>query len=54
MSNEAKVGAFVIFALIIFVATFISVANIELAGEKILYKTYFDYAVEDTPQLISR
>ncbi len=44
MSNEAKVGAFVIFALIIFVATFISVANIELAGEKILYKTYFDYA----------
>lgn len=44
MSNEAKVGAFVIFALIIFVATFISVANIELAGEKIPYKTYFDYA----------
>ena len=44
MSNEAKVGAFVIFALIIFVATFISVANIELAGENIPYKTYFDYA----------
>lgn len=44
MSNEAKVGAFVIVALIIFVATFISVANVELAGEKIRYKTYFDFA----------
>ena len=44
MSNEAKVGAFVIVALIIFVATFISVANVELAGEKVSYKTYFDYA----------
>lgn len=44
MSNEAKVGAFVIVALIIFVATFISVANIEFAGEKIPYRTYFDYA----------
>ena len=44
MSNEAKVGAFVIAALIVFVATFISVANLELAGEKIPYKTYFGYA----------
>ena len=44
MSNEAKVGAFVIVALIIFVATFISVANVQLAGEKTSYKTYFDFA----------
>lgn len=44
MSNEAKVGAFVIVALVIFVATFISVANVQLAGEKTVYKTYFDFA----------
>ena len=44
MSNEAKVGIFVIIALIIFVATFISVANVQVAGEKVLYKTYFRFA----------
>ncbi len=44
MSNEAKVGAFVIVALVIFVATFISVANVQLAGERTVYKTYFDFA----------
>ena len=44
MSNEAKVGVFVIVALIIFVVTFISVANVQVAGEKVRYKTYFRYA----------
>jgi phospholipid/cholesterol/gamma-HCH transport system substrate-binding protein len=44
MSNEAKVGAFVIVALMIFVATFISVANVQLAGEKVNYKTYLHFA----------
>ncbi len=44
MSNEAKVGAFVIVALVIFVATFISVANVQLAGEKVKYKTYLHFA----------
>lgn len=44
MSNEAKVGAFVIVALMIFVATFISVANVQLAGEKVTYKTYLHFA----------
>ena len=44
MRNETKVGAFVIVALIIFVATFISVANVHVAGEKVRYKTYFRFA----------
>ena len=43
MSNEAKVGIFVIVALVIFVLTFISVANVQVAGEKVLYKTYFQF-----------
>ena len=44
MSSEAKVGAFVIVAVVIFVYTFISVANVQLAGEKVTYRTYFTYA----------
>ena len=44
MSNEAKVGAFVITALIVFVVTFIRVANVQLRGERISYKTYFVHA----------
>ncbi len=44
MSNEAKVGIFVIIALIIFVVTFLSVANVQVAGEKVRYKTYFRFA----------
>jgi phospholipid/cholesterol/gamma-HCH transport system substrate-binding protein len=44
MSNEAKVGAFVITALIVFVITFIRVANVELRGERVAYKTYFTFA----------
>ena len=44
MGNEAKVGIFVIVALIILVATFISVANVQVAGEKVEYRTYFRFA----------
>ena len=44
MSNEAKVGLFVVGALIIFVVTFLSVATIQLAGEKVPYRTYFRFA----------
>ncbi len=43
MSSEAKVGLFVIVALTIFVVAFLSVANIQLTGEKAPYKTYFAY-----------
>ena len=44
MSSEAKVGAFVVVSLIVFVYTFITVANKQLAGEKVTYKTYFTFA----------
>ena len=44
MSSEAKVGGFVVVSLIIFVYTFIRVANKQLAGEKVEYKTYFTFA----------
>jgi len=44
MSSEAKVGLFVIVAIIIFVVTFISVANVQLQGETIEYRTQFLYA----------
>ncbi len=44
MSNEAKVGLFVVIALIIFVATFLSVATIQLAGDKTPYRAYFRFA----------
>ena len=44
MSSEAKVGAFVVVSLIVFVYTFITVANKQLAGEKVQYKTYFTFA----------
>ena len=44
MSSEAKVGGFVVVSLIIFVYTFITVANKQLAGEKVQYKTYFTFA----------
>ncbi|MEZ5362396.1 MAG: MlaD family protein [Bryobacterales bacterium] len=44
MSNEAKVGLFVVVALLIFVATFLSVATVQLGGKKIPYKTFFRYA----------
>lgn len=44
MSNEAKVGLFVVTALAIFTVTFLSVATIQLSGERIEYKTFFKYA----------
>ena len=44
MKNEAKVGIIVIGAIVIFVATFLSVATIQLRGEKIAYRTYFKFA----------
>ena len=44
MSNEAKVGLFVVAALVIFTITFLSVATIQLSGERVEYKTYFKYA----------
>jgi len=44
MKNEVKVGMFVTVALIIFVVTFLSVANVQLAGKKFPYRTYFRFA----------
>lgn len=41
MSSEAKVGLLVIFATSVFVTTFLIVANIQLTGETITYRTYF-------------
>ena len=54
MSSEAKVGAFVIVAVIIFVYTFISVANVQLAGEKVTYRAYFTYAAGLDPGTLVR
>ncbi|MBI1355995.1 MAG: MCE family protein [Acidobacteria bacterium] len=44
MSNEAKVGLFVVVALAIFVVTFLSVATIQLSGNKVPYKAHFKFA----------
>ena len=44
MTNEAKVGVLVILAMAVFVFTFLSVATIQLGGEKIEYRTYFKFA----------
>lgn len=44
MSSEAKVGLFVIVAIVIFVVTFISVANVQLQGDTVEYRTYFQFA----------
>jgi len=44
MSNEAKVGLFVIAALAIFVTAFLSIANIQLRGGLVSYKAYFTFA----------
>lgn len=44
MSSEAKVGLFVVVALAIFTATFLSVATIQLAGDKLPYSTRFKFA----------
>jgi phospholipid/cholesterol/gamma-HCH transport system substrate-binding protein len=44
MSKELKVGAFVLASLLIFLGTFAYVANVQLRGVRIPYKTYFKYA----------
>ena len=44
MSTEAKVGGFVILSIALFVYTFISVANVQVRGERHTYKTYFRFA----------
>ncbi len=44
MSTEAKVGGFVILSIFLFIYTFISVANVQLRGERHVYKTYFSFA----------
>jgi phospholipid/cholesterol/gamma-HCH transport system substrate-binding protein len=44
MSKELKVGAFVLASLLIFLGTFSYVANFQLRGVRIPYKTYFKYA----------
>ena len=43
MTNEAKVGLVVLVSLAIFVATFLTVANVQLTGDTIRYRTYFSY-----------
>ena len=44
MSRELKVGVFVLTSLLIFIGTFVYVANVQLRGVRISYKTYFKYA----------
>lgn len=44
MSKELKVGAFVLSCLAIFLAVFVYVANVQLRGARVPYKTYFRYA----------
>lgn len=44
MSRELKVGTFVLTSLLIFIGTFVYVANVQLRGVRIPYKTYFKYA----------
>jgi phospholipid/cholesterol/gamma-HCH transport system substrate-binding protein len=44
MNTEAKVGTFVILSIILFVYTFISVANVQVRGERHVYNTYFRFA----------
>lgn len=44
MSTEAKVGVFVILSIVLFVYTFISVANVQVRGERHVYHTYFRFA----------
>ena len=43
MNNEAKVGLFVIVALLIFVATFLSVATMQLGGDRVPYRAHFKF-----------
>ena len=43
MSDEAKVGLVVVFALTVFLTTFLYVANVQLTGSATEYRTYFAY-----------
>ena len=49
MSRELKVGAFVLTSLLIFLGTFVYVANVQLRGVRVPYKTYFKYAAGVDP-----
>src|SRR5262245_38802650 len=44
MSKELKVGAFVLVSLLIFLGTFVYVANVQLRGGRFTYKAYFRHA----------
>jgi phospholipid/cholesterol/gamma-HCH transport system substrate-binding protein len=44
MSSEAKVGLFVLISSLIFVVAFVSIANVQLRGGLVRYKTYFSFA----------
>ncbi len=44
MSNEAKVGLFVIVSLVILAVTLGGIANLQLRGGMVAYKTYFTFA----------
>ena len=44
MSRELKVGSFVLASALIFLGTILYVANVQLRGVRIPYKTYFKYA----------
>lgn len=44
MSNEAKVGLFVIVSLAILITAFVSIANVQLRGNALTYKTHFSFA----------
>ena len=49
MSRELKVGAFILTSLLIFLGTFVYVANVQLRGVRVPYKTYFKYAAGVDP-----
>jgi phospholipid/cholesterol/gamma-HCH transport system substrate-binding protein len=49
MSRELKVGAFVLVSVLIFLGTFLYVANIQVRGVRIRYKTYFKYTAGVDP-----
>jgi phospholipid/cholesterol/gamma-HCH transport system substrate-binding protein len=49
MSRELKVGTFVLASVLVFLGTFLYVANIQLRGVRIPYKTYFKYAAGVDP-----
>jgi phospholipid/cholesterol/gamma-HCH transport system substrate-binding protein len=49
MSRELKVGTFVLASVLVFLGTFLYVANVQLRGVRIPYKTYFKYAAGVDP-----